>query len=98
MSGRTVTGRHAKRRIYSDVGWSAKKLADERPSFRGLGNLPHQGLAYGTGSAVCLTTSGWFGQIIQRSEDGGKTWEPPGGSQTHSIRGTPKSESQQIRV
>jgi photosystem II stability/assembly factor-like uncharacterized protein len=23
-------------------------------------------------------TSGWFGQIIQRSEDGGKTWEPPG--------------------
>jgi photosystem II stability/assembly factor-like uncharacterized protein len=23
-------------------------------------------------------TSGWFGQIIQRSEDGGKTWNPPG--------------------
>jgi photosystem II stability/assembly factor-like uncharacterized protein len=23
-------------------------------------------------------TSGWFGQIIQRSNDGGKTWEPPG--------------------
>lgn len=23
-------------------------------------------------------SSGWFGQIIQRSEDGGKTWEPPG--------------------
>jgi photosystem II stability/assembly factor-like uncharacterized protein len=24
-------------------------------------------------------TSGWFGQIIQRSSDGGKTWEIPGG-------------------
>ncbi|HWP59152.1 MAG TPA: sialidase family protein [Candidatus Acidoferrales bacterium] len=24
-------------------------------------------------------SSGWFGQIIQRSDDGGKTWEVPGG-------------------
>jgi photosystem II stability/assembly factor-like uncharacterized protein len=24
-------------------------------------------------------TSGWFGQVIQRSSDGGKTWEVPGG-------------------
>src|SRR5215216_6304112 len=24
-------------------------------------------------------TSGWFGQVIQRSEDGGKTWSTPGG-------------------
>ncbi len=24
-------------------------------------------------------TSGWFGQLIQRSSDGGKTWETPGG-------------------
>jgi hypothetical protein len=23
-------------------------------------------------------SSGWFGQIIQRSDDGGKTWEQPG--------------------
>jgi hypothetical protein len=23
-------------------------------------------------------TSGWFGQVIQRSDDGGKTWEPTG--------------------
>src|SRR4051812_1850564 len=26
-------------------------------------------------------TSGWFGQMIQRSDDGGKTWAPPGGEQ-----------------
>jgi hypothetical protein len=23
-------------------------------------------------------SSGWFGQLIQRSDDGGKTWEPMG--------------------
>jgi hypothetical protein len=27
-------------------------------------------------------TSGWFGQLIQRSNDGGKTWEVPGGATT----------------
>jgi photosystem II stability/assembly factor-like uncharacterized protein len=26
-------------------------------------------------------TSGWFGQLIQRSNDGGKTWEVPGGEE-----------------
>jgi len=25
-------------------------------------------------------SSGWFGQVIQRSDDGGKTWSTPGGS------------------
>lgn len=24
-------------------------------------------------------TSSWFGQIVQRSDDGGRTWDPPGG-------------------
>jgi photosystem II stability/assembly factor-like uncharacterized protein len=40
-------------------------------------------------------TSGWFGQIIQRSNDGGKTWEQPGtppGEQT-TPEGMPKGES-----
>jgi len=38
-------------------------------------------------------TSGWFGQIIQRSSDGGKTWETPGGGLTTDQRGWPKGES-----
>jgi len=37
-------------------------------------------------------TSGWFGQIIQRSSDGGKTWETPGGGMTVSGR-MPAGES-----
>jgi photosystem II stability/assembly factor-like uncharacterized protein len=41
-------------------------------------------------------TSGWFGQIIQRSDDGGKTWFQPGtpaGESTTSPEGMPKGES-----
>src|SRR5690349_14745400 len=29
----------------------------------------------------CSQSSGWFGQMIQRSSDGGKTWETPGGEE-----------------
>jgi hypothetical protein len=38
-------------------------------------------------------TSGWFGQVIQRSNDGGKTWEAPGGGVTKSPEGFPQGES-----
>jgi photosystem II stability/assembly factor-like uncharacterized protein len=38
-------------------------------------------------------TSGWFGQVIQRSSDGGKTWEAPGGGVTTSPEGFPRGES-----
>ncbi len=38
-------------------------------------------------------TSGWFGQIIQRSSDGGKTWETPGGGPTPGPFGMPMGES-----
>jgi photosystem II stability/assembly factor-like uncharacterized protein len=38
-------------------------------------------------------TSGWFGQIIQRSSDGGKTWETPGGGPTVGMFGMPAGES-----
>jgi hypothetical protein len=38
-------------------------------------------------------TSGWFGQIIQRSSDGGKTWETPGGEKMPAAGGAPAGES-----
>jgi photosystem II stability/assembly factor-like uncharacterized protein len=39
-------------------------------------------------------TSGWFGQIIQRSDDGGKTWHQPGTPAGQpAAPGPPKSES-----
>jgi photosystem II stability/assembly factor-like uncharacterized protein len=38
-------------------------------------------------------SSGWFGQIIQRSNDGGKTWEIPGGEQLPKPGPTPPPKS-----
>ena len=41
-------------------------------------------------------TSGWFGQVIQRSDDGGKTWTvpgTPGGELPKSPEGMPMGES-----
>src|SRR6187397_505472 len=41
-------------------------------------------------------SSGWFGQIIQRSNDGGKTWEQPGlrpDEATKTPEGFPMAES-----
>ena len=40
-------------------------------------------------------TSGWFGQIIQRSDDGGKTWFQPGTppGETTTPEGMPKGDS-----
>ena len=41
-------------------------------------------------------SSSWFGQVIQRSDDGGKTWHQPGtpaGEPTTTPEGMPKGES-----
>ena len=38
-------------------------------------------------------TSGWFGQILQRSDDGGKTWNPPGGEKVPKPGPEPPSPS-----
>src|SRR5580700_1401303 len=40
-------------------------------------------------------SSGWFGQIIQRSDDGGQTWAPPGsaGQELAPPQGMPEGES-----
>lgn len=38
-------------------------------------------------------SSGWFGQVIQRSNDGGKTWETPGGEAMPQPGAPPAGES-----
>jgi photosystem II stability/assembly factor-like uncharacterized protein len=38
-------------------------------------------------------SSGWFGQVIQRSSDGGQTWETPGGGLEIAPDGMPRGES-----
>jgi photosystem II stability/assembly factor-like uncharacterized protein len=38
-------------------------------------------------------TSGWFGQVLQRSDDGGKTWATPGGEAVPQPGGMPPTAS-----
>ena len=38
-------------------------------------------------------TSAWFGQLIQRSDDGGKTWNTPGGEPMPAFDGKPPGAS-----
>jgi hypothetical protein len=38
-------------------------------------------------------SSDWFGQVIHRSNDGGKTWETPGGGPEKTPDGMPRGES-----
>src|SRR4029453_6538088 len=43
--------------------------------------------------------SGWFGQIIQRSDDGGKTWNQPGtpaGGPATNPKGFPRAKTKNL--
>ena len=43
-------------------------------------------------------TSSWFGQVIQRSDDGGKTWNTPGSTESERMTdfGFPGGESNKL--
>ena len=66
------------------------------PHFAGWEIYHMKGSPLDPNRIYCSQTSGWFGQIIQRSDDGGKTWQQPGtpaGEATASPEGMPKGES-----
>jgi photosystem II stability/assembly factor-like uncharacterized protein len=48
------------------------------PHFGGWEIYHIKGSPVDTNRLYASQTSGWFGQMIQRSDDGGKTWEPVG--------------------
>ena len=50
----------------------------EGPLFAGWEIYHMKGSLVDPNRIYASQTSGWFGQIIQRSNDGGKTWETPG--------------------
>ena len=70
-------------------------MGRQRPALCGLGDLSHEGIAGRSRTASTpRRSSGWFGQIIQRSDDGGKTWHQPGTPAGEpAAPGPPKSES-----
>ncbi len=71
-----------------------KKWQIEGPHFGGWEIYHMKGSPVDPNRLYASQTSGWFGQIIQRSDDGGKTWEPPGDGHQALPSGTmPKAES-----
>ena len=65
------------------------------PHFAGWEIYHVKGSAVDPSRIYASQTSGWFGQIIQRSDDGGKTWFQPGtpaGAPTKTAGGMPMGE------
>ena len=66
------------------------------PHFAGWEIYHMKGSSVDPNRIFASQTSGWFGQIIQRSDDGGKTWFQPGtptGAPVMSPEGMPMGES-----
>jgi photosystem II stability/assembly factor-like uncharacterized protein len=65
------------------------------PHFAGWEMYHLKGSAAEPNRIYASQSSGWFGQIIQRSDDGGKTWNTPGSSaeELKGPEGFPKGES-----
>ena len=70
-----------------------KKWKVSGPHFAGWEVYHMKGSPADPDRIYCSQSSGWFGQVIQRSNDGGKTWEAPGGGITKSPQGWPQGES-----
>jgi len=61
------------------------------PHFAGWEIYHMKGSPLDPNRIYCSQSSGWFGQIIQRSDDGGKTWSIPGGEKLPDPSGPPNS-------
>ncbi len=80
--------------ITSDA--TRKKWTISPPLFAGWEIYHMKGSPVDPRRLYASQSSGWFGQIIQRSDDGGKTWHQPGtpaGEPKTTPDGMPKGES-----
>ena len=79
-SVRVLVGTHKGAFILTSDG-KREKWEVSGPHFAGWEMYHLKGSPADPNRLYASQTSGWFGQIIQRSSDGGKTWETPGGEQ-----------------
>jgi hypothetical protein len=63
------------------------------PHFAGWEIFHLKGSSVDPNRLYASQSNSWFGQVIQRSNDGGKTWETPGGGPTATPGGMPQGES-----
>jgi photosystem II stability/assembly factor-like uncharacterized protein len=68
------------------------------PHFAGWELYHVKGSPVDTDRIYASQSSGWFGQVIQRSDDGGKTWHQPGTpAGENTPPGMPKGESNKFK-
>lgn len=94
-SVRVLVGTRKGAFILSSDG-NRRKWEVSGPHFAGWEVYHMKGSAADPNRIYASQTSGWFGQIIQRSDDGGKTWHQPGtpaGQELKSPEGMPMGES-----
>ena len=91
-SVRVLVGTHKGAFILTSDG-KREKWEVSGPHFAGWEIYHMKGSPADPNRLYASQTSGWFGQIIQRSSDGGKTWEALGGGMTIVPGEMPKGES-----
>src|SRR6185436_8074295 len=91
---RVLVGTHKGAFVLSSDG-KREKWDVSGPHFDGWDIYHMKGSPVDPNRIYVSQTSGWFGQIIQRSNDGGKTWEQPGlaPGEAPAADGTPKTDS-----
>jgi photosystem II stability/assembly factor-like uncharacterized protein len=74
---------------------SRKKWSVSGPHFAGWEIYHMKASPVDSNRIFASQSSGWFGQVMQRSDDGGKTWNTPGSSPEELLSpdGMPKGES-----
>ena len=91
-SVRVLVGTHKGAFILTADG-KREKWEVSGPHFAGWEMYHLKGSPVDPNRIYASQTSGWFGQIIQRSSDGGKTWETPGGEKMPTPAGMPPGAS-----
>jgi hypothetical protein len=90
MSGvRVLVGTRKGAFILSSDG-KREKWDVQGPLFAGWEIFHVKGSPVDPNRIYASQTSAWFGQMIQRSNDGGKTWETPGGEKMPATDGPPQ--------
>ncbi len=93
MSGvRVLVGTHKGAFILESDG-KREKWNVSGPHFAGWEIYHMKGSPADPNRIYVSQTSGWFGQIIRRSNDGGKTWETPGGEKVPQPGEFPSGQS-----
>ncbi len=81
MSGvRVLVGTHKGAFVLTADG-KRKDWKVDGPFFAGWEIYHMKGSQVDPNRIYVSQTSGWFGQLIQRSDDGGKTWHQPGAAE-----------------